>query len=183
MWGESKRMGRKLNTFPRSGRTKTGTFLVTGLSSWGRRTDMEAMDALSALPHGPGFRFVDRLTDLVPGKSAVAEYDIREDEAFFAGHFPGNPLVPGVILIEAIAQLGGVVAQSDPSVPPLQDLLLTGIRAAKILGAARPGEVLVLRAELEGRLGGMLQIAGEASVNGRVLATAKVMLSGRETSA
>ncbi len=137
-------------------------------------------DPLAALPHGPEFRFVDALEALDPGKSAVASYSIRGDEAFLAGHFPGNPLVPGVILIEAIAQLGGVVAQSDPATPPLENLLLTGVRAAKVLGAGRPGETLSIRAELEGRLGGMIQISGEVSVGKRVLATAKVMLSGQE---
>ena len=137
-------------------------------------------DPLAALPHGPEFRFVDALEALDPGKSAVASYSIRGDEAFLAGHFPGNPLMPGVILIEAIAQLGGVVAQSDPAIPPLENLLLTGVRAAKVLGAGRPGETLSIRAELEGRLGGMIQISGEVSVGKRVLATAKVMLSGQE---
>lgn len=137
-------------------------------------------DPLAALPHGQEFRFVDALEALDPGKSAVARYLVRGDEAFLAGHFPGNPLMPGVILIEAIAQLGGVVAQSDPSIPPLKNLLLTGVRAAKILGAARPGETLTLRAEVEGRLGGMIQVSGEVCVGERSLATAKIMLSGQE---
>lgn len=139
---------------------------------------MTDRDPLAALPHGPEFRFVDALDSLEPGKSASARYTVRGDEAFLAGHFPGNPLMPGVILIEAIAQLGGVVAQSDPEIPPLANLLLTGVRGAKILGAARPGETLRIRAEVEGRLGAMIQVSGEVTVGERVLATAKVMLSG-----
>lgn len=135
-------------------------------------------DPLAALPHGPEFRFVDSLDSLEPGKSAVARYRVRGDEAFLTGHFPGNPLMPGVILIEAIAQLGGVVAQSDPAIPPLENLLLTGVRGAKILGAARPGEILTLKAEVEGRLGGMIQVSGEVSVGEQPLASAKIMLSG-----
>lgn len=134
---------------------------------------------LAALPHGPEFRFVDSLDSLDPGKSAIGRYRVRGDEPFLAGHFPGNPLMPGVVLIEAIAQLGGVVAQSDPAIPPLENLLLTGVRGAKILGAAVPGEVLTLKAEVEGRLGGMIQVSGEVSVGDRPLATAKIMLSGR----
>ncbi|HEY1122445.1 MAG TPA: 3-hydroxyacyl-ACP dehydratase FabZ family protein [Haloferula sp.] len=137
-------------------------------------------NALAALPHGPEFRFVDAIETLDPGKSATARYLVRGDEAFLAGHFPGNPLMPGVILIEAIAQLGGVVAQSDPAVPPLENLLLTGVRGAKILGAAKPGETLILKAEVEGRLGGMIQISGEVSVGDRPMASAKIMLSGQE---
>jgi len=118
-------------------------------------------DPLAALPHGPEFRFIDALESLDPGKSATARYLVRGDESFLAGHFPGNPLMPGVILIEAIAQLGGVVAQSDPVIPPLEDLLLTGLRCSQILGASEPGETLSLRAEGAGRLGGLIQVAGD----------------------
>ncbi len=115
-----------------------GAFSVASLESC--RIE-RLMSELDALPHGPEFRFVDELVSLDPGKQAVGRYLIRGDEGFLAGHFPGNPLMPGVILIEAIAQLGGVVAQSDPEVAPLDNLLLTGVRGAKILGAAVPGEV------------------------------------------
>lgn len=134
--------------------------------------------SLEALPHGPEFRFLDEILDLDPGKSGRASYRIRGDEAFLAGHFPGRPILPGVILVEAVAQLGGVVAQSDPGEEVLDNLLLTGIRAAKVLGAAVPGEVLEIAATVEGRLGGMIQIAGAVSVGDRALAKATVMLSG-----
>lgn len=134
--------------------------------------------ALRSLPHGPSFRFVDRLESLVPGVEATGIYQVRGDESFLEGHFPGHPMMPGVILIEAIAQLGGVVAQSDPQHPPMADLRLTGIRAAKILGAAVPGETLEIRAKVEGRLGGLVQIEGEVRRGDGVLASARVTLSG-----
>ena len=98
--------------------------------------------ALSALPHGPEFRFLDRLVELVPGQRGVGEYAVRGDEVFLRGHFPGEPLMPGVLLVEAAAQLAGVVAQSDPRVPPLRALKLTAIRQAKILGSATSGQVI-----------------------------------------
>lgn len=139
-------------------------------------TDFE--NALNRLPHGKSFRFVDALTSLNPGHEATAIYQVNGGEAFLEGHFPGNPMMPGVILIEAIAQLGGVVAQTDPAVPALADLRLTGVRAAKILGAAIPGEVLEIRVKLEGRMGGLVQIAGEVWIAERTLATARVTLSG-----
>ncbi len=133
---------------------------------------------LDALPHGPSFRFVDALVSLVPGKEAEAFYQVKGVEAFLEGHFPGNPMMPGVVLIEAIAQLGGVVAQSDPEHPAMRDLRLTGVRAAKILGAAVPGDTLTIRVRLEGRLGGLVQIAGEVGGPRGPLANARVTLSG-----
>lgn len=134
--------------------------------------------ALNQLPHGKSFRFVDSLTSLDPGREATAVYQVRGDEAFLEGHFPGHPMMPGVILIEAIAQLGGVVAQTDPEVPALADLRLTGVRAAKILGAAVPGDVLEIRVKVEGRMGGLVQLDGEVTVAGRSLASTRITLSG-----
>jgi 3-hydroxyacyl-[acyl-carrier-protein] dehydratase len=134
--------------------------------------------ALRSLPHGPSFRFLDELKSLVPGREATAIYRVKGSEGFLEGHFPGNPMMPGVILIEAIAQLGGVVVQTDPEIPVMNDLRLTGVRAAKILGAAVPGDVLEIRAKVEGRLGGLVQIEGEVAGPAGTLASAKVTLSG-----
>ena len=138
----------------------------------------EENSPLDALPHGPSFRFVDALVSLVPGKEAAAIYQVKGTEAFLEGHFPGNPMMPGVVLIEAIAQLGGVVAQCDPEHAPLEDLRLSGVRAAKILGAAVPGDVLALRVRVEGRLGALVQVAGEVDGPRGPLASARVTLSG-----
>ena len=134
--------------------------------------------ALRSLPHGPEFRFLDRLISLVPGKEGVGEHRVRGDELFLRGHFPGEPLFPGVLLIEAAAQLAGVVAQSDPAVPALTGLKLTAVRNAKILGTARPGECVLLKARLAGRLGTLVQATVEATVQGSVVLTAEITLGG-----
>lgn len=135
-------------------------------------------NALRSLPHGPEFRFIDEIISLEPGKEGAGTYLIRGDEAFLKGHFPGQPMMPGVILIEAIAQLGGIVVQTDPVEAPMADLRLTAVRSAKILGAAIPGEMLSIRAKVEGRLGGLVQIDGAVEIAGTPLASAKVTLSG-----
>jgi 3-hydroxyacyl-[acyl-carrier-protein] dehydratase len=133
-------------------------------------------DALAALPHGPSFRFVDELRALDPGRSGVGRYRVRGDESFLSGHFPGDPIMPGVILIEAVAQLAGVVAQSDPAAPPLADLRLAAVRAAKITGTAAPGETLELTVEITGRLGPLVQATGYVTANGRSLLSTQIVL-------
>lgn len=124
---------------------------------------------------------MDRLLELVPGKRGVGEYRVRGNEPFLRGHFPGEPLMPGVLLVEAAAQLAGVVAQSDPAMPPLAGLKLTALRGVKILGTARPGETLRIDAHVVGRLGNLIQAQATASVNGLVVLQAEVVLSGDGT--
>ena len=135
-------------------------------------------EALALLPHGVEFRFLHRLVELEPGKSGTAEYDLRPDEPFLRGHFPGDPLLPGVLLVEAAAQLAGVVAQSDPARKPLAGLKLAAIRHAKILGSAHPGETIIVRAAVTGRLENLIQATANAEVNGRTVLETLITLSG-----
>ena len=134
--------------------------------------------ALALLPHGAEFRFVDRLLSLVPGSTGVGEYTVRGDEPFLRGHFPGHPLMPGVLLIEAAAQLAGTVAQSDPNLGPLTNLKLTALRAVKILGSARPADVIRIEARVTGRLGNLIQAEATATVAAQLVLRAELTLSG-----
>ena len=134
--------------------------------------------ALACLPHGPEFRFVDRLLQLDPGRSGAGEYRVRGNEVFLRGHFPGQPMMPGVLLIEALAQLAGVVAQSDPSVAPLRGLRLTALRNIKITGTAVPGETLRIEAKIAGRLANLVQASGSIHVSDRLILSGEVTLSG-----
>lgn len=134
--------------------------------------------ALSLLPHGSEFRFLDRLVKLNPGQSGEGEYRVRGDEPFLRGHFPGQPVFPGVLLVEAAAQLAGVVAQSDPKIPPLAGLKLTALRNVKILGTAKPGETIQLEARITGRLGNLVQAQATAQVHGQIVLQAELVLSG-----
>lgn len=134
--------------------------------------------ALSCLPHGPEFRFVDFLKELQPGTRAVGGYRLRGDEHFLAGHFPALPIMPAVLMVEALAQVAGVAAQTDPEIPALADMRLTAMRAIKVLGAAAPGDEMVIEAEVQGRMGGLVQASGTVKVGDQVLVQGQVTLSG-----
>ncbi len=135
-------------------------------------------DALKNLPHGPEFRFVDRLLKLEPGKSGVGEYTVRGDEPFLRGHFPEQPIFPGVLLVEAAAQLAGTIAQCDPQIAPLKNVRLTAIRNVKILGTARPGETIRLEAELNGRLANLINARAKAFVGEKMILQTELTLAG-----
>ena len=137
-------------------------------------------EALKNLPHGPEFRFVDRLTTLEPGVRGTAEYQLRGDEPFLNGHFPGEPLMPGVLLVEAGAQLAGVVAQCDPNQKPLDGLKLTAIRSIKIFGSAKPSQTIQLEATIVARMENLVQSRVKALVDGKTVMEGEVVLSGNK---
>lgn len=141
---------------------------------------MNDSDPTLTLPHGPAFRFVDAITCLEPGTSASATYRVRGDEFFLPAHFPGHPILPGVVMIEAVAQLGGIVVQSEPGRPPLRNLLLAAVQNARISGSAGPGETITIHARLTGRMGALAMIEGEVFAGERKLLSARVTLGGEE---
>jgi 3-hydroxyacyl-[acyl-carrier-protein] dehydratase len=134
--------------------------------------------AMRSLPHGPEFRFVDRMISLKPGKEGVGEYHVRGDEYFLRGHLPGEPIMPGVLMAEAAAQVAGMVAQEDPANPRWPRLKLTALRAVKILGAVRPGKTMRIEAVITGILGDMIQARVFASVTDEKVLSAEITLSG-----
>lgn len=137
-------------------------------------------DPLRELPHGPEFRFLDEIVEMEGGRYGIAAYKVKGDEPFLRGHFPGQPLFPGVLLIEIAAQLAGVTAQSDLAVPPLAGLKLTALRSVKILGTAQPGETILARATILGRMGNLVQAEATAEIAGRRILEATLTLSGEK---
>ncbi|RBP35674.1 3-hydroxyacyl-[acyl-carrier-protein] dehydratase [Roseimicrobium gellanilyticum] len=137
-----------------------------------------APNPLDSLPHGPEFRFVDAIVELEPGRRAVGTYLLKGSEDFLRGHFPAQPILPAVIMVEAIAQVAGVALQSDSQIPAMPDLRLTAIRNVKILGTAVPSETLQIEATIQGRMGNLVQAAGSVRVGDRLIAEGQVTMSG-----
>lgn len=107
-----------------------------------------ADDPIALLPHRPPFRFVDAVGVLVPGERVEAGYTVRGDEPFLAGHFPGNPVFPGVLQLEALAQAGAIAVLSDPRYAGKLPLF-GGVEDVRFRRIVRPGDELVLHVELE----------------------------------
>lgn len=139
----------------------------------------DLIQALSSLPHGSEFRFIDEIVELQPGVSARAVWRLRGEEEFLRGHFPGAPLMPGVLMIEALAQLGGILVQTRPGEPLLKNLRLTAVRQIKILGSITPGQSLHISGSLQGVLDTLGQVSGEIRDDaGNVILTGAVTLAG-----
>ncbi len=108
------------------------------------------MDPTTWLPHRPPFLFVDEVLDVVPGQSARGRWSLTGDEWFFAGHFPGRPTLPGVLMCEAIAQVGAVAVLQDERFSGRLPLF-GGLDKARFRRQVGPGDELILECEL-GRL-------------------------------
>ena len=124
------------------------------------------------LPHRAPFLFVDAILELVPGESALGSKVFPAEEPFFRGHFPGEPLVPGVILTEALAQTAGLVAgQAERS------FRLAAIKGMKFPAAVRPGETVTLHARKTIVAGALWQFEVRAAVGELTVAEGVLVLA------
>lgn len=126
------------------------------------------------LPHREPFVFIDGVAEVQPGLRALATKTFAADEPFFRGHFPGDPIVPGVILAEALAQTAGIAAGRSASGKSYR---LSAIKLMKFFKPARPLDAIALHAEKIGGVGGLLQFSVRASVNGEPVAEGVIVLS------
>lgn len=124
------------------------------------------------LPHREPFIFIDSVLQVQPGESALCEKSFPPEEPFFRGHFPGDPLVPGVILAEALAQTAGIAAGQ-----PGRSFRLTAIKGMKFLRAVRPLDALKLHARKIAAVGPLWQFEVTARVGEDAVAEGVVVLS------
>ena len=134
-------------------------------------------DHFLGLPHRPPFVFVKKLIACEPGVSAECETLFSRDDPMFAGHFPDEPLVPGVILTEALAQTAGIAAASAHPENSRPRFLLSAIRQMKFFRAARPEDKIVLRARRMGAVGELLQFEVEALIGNQPVAAGQIVLN------
>ena len=134
------------------------------------------------LPHRYPFLLVDRVLDCVPGESLTAIKNVSVNEPFFTGHFPETPIMPGVLIIEALAQATGLLGFRTMSEEPSDDLLymLVGVDGVRFKRQVVPGDQLVLKATLKRRSKVIWKFGCEASVDGDVVTTAEMLCAAKE---
>ena len=144
--------------------------------------DVNAIQGM--LPHRYPFLLVDRVIALEPGRSITAIKNVTINEPYFQGHFPGHPVMPGVLIIEALAQASGLLVQlsGDPPEPTQGSAMLfylVKVDKARFNRTVVPGDQLLLRVTLKRMLRGMGLFEAEALVEGSVAASCEIMCAGR----
>ena len=145
-------------------------------------TEGFAMDinaVMAQLPHRYPFLLVDRVTECVPGKRIRAIKNVTVNEPFFAGHFPYRPVMPGVMILEALAQAAGILAFKTAGVVPDEKtrFYFVGIDRARFRRPVEPGDQLVLKATLERAIRGIWKFSTIAEVDGEEVASATMMVA------
>lgn len=132
---------------------------------------------LATLPHRYPFLLVDRILSLEPGKKVVGLKNVTFNEEFFQGHFPGNPVMPGVLILEAMAQVGGILVLADAPDRHSKLCYLSGIDKARFRRPVVPGDQLVFTVEKLAVRQNLIKVKGEARVDGALCAEAEILSS------
>jgi 3-hydroxyacyl-[acyl-carrier-protein] dehydratase len=142
----------------------------------------DILEILRLLPHRYPFLLVDRIVDISPGPVAtgskvVGLKNVSVNEPFFQGHFPGNPVMPGVLVVECMAQVAGCLFFSKEPDPSAKLMFLTGVDKARFRRPIVPGDQIVVTAEIVALKLGLVKMKAEARVDGVLCAEAEIMSS------
>lgn len=142
--------------------------------------DIEAI--IHRLPHRFPFLLVDRVLSVTPGESIVAIKNVTVNEAHFAGHFPAHPVMPGVLVVEALAQAGGILAweSANAEEKAVGILYLVGLENVRFKLPVVPGDQLVLKATLIKHKRGLWRFDCRAEVDGNLAAEGEVLMVARK---
>lgn len=142
-------------------------------------TSIDIQGILDLLPHRYPFLLVDKVISCEPGKSLTAIKNVTINEPFFQGHFPGRPIMPGVLVVEAMAQACGLLAFETVGETPGtgQVFVFVGIDQARFKKPVLPGDQLTLRVEFKRRIRTIWKFSTTAEVDGQVVATAELMVA------
>lgn len=128
------------------------------------------------IPQRYPFLLVDRILELNPGKSCKGLKNVSGSEPFFQGHFPGRPIMPGVLVVEALAQVGGVAVHMEVGGEGIPDILFGGIEKARFKRPIIPGDQLILDVIVEANRQHLWYFGGTALVDGKVVASAQIKM-------
>ncbi|RPI79706.1 MAG: 3-hydroxyacyl-ACP dehydratase FabZ [Desulfobacteraceae bacterium] len=142
---------------------------------------LQYQDIVKLLPHRYPFLFVDGVTEVELGRRVVGFKNVTANEPFFMGHFPDNPIMPGVLILEAMGQVGGILArltvQEEQNRAGNEILLFMAIDKAKFRKPVVPGDQLIFELEVLRKGSRIWKLAGKASVRGELAAEAELMAS------
>lgn len=134
---------------------------------------LSAKEIMEIIPHRQPFMLIDTVEELEPGVKAVAKKCVSYNEPYFAGHFPEEPVMPGVLIIEALAQTGAVAILSQPGYKG-KTAYFAAINSAKFKGKVTPGDVLTLETEIVKVKGPIGVGSAKAYVDGKLVTTAEL---------
>ncbi len=131
---------------------------------------------MAFLPHRYPFILVDRIVEMIPHERIVGLKNVTMNEPFFQGHFPGAPVMPGVLIVEAMAQAGGILAYASHGEDEEKELVyFMGIDKARFRKPVIPGDQLILEMVSTKTRGNVFKMSGKASVDGAIVAEAEIM--------
>lgn len=134
---------------------------------------LNAKEIMEIIPHRQPFMLIDTIEELEPGVKAVAKKCVSYNEPYFAGHFPAEPVMPGVLIIEALAQTGAVAILSQPEFKG-KTAYFAAINSAKFKGKVTPGDVLMLETEIVKVKGPIGVGSAKAYVDGKLVTMAEL---------